>query len=77
MRKKPEKSIIAPVIVVVVTIAFAVFYGVGFLFVTAPLSFGRVLAVGVPAAIAVAAIWVLRQRISEIKSGEEDDLDRY
>ena len=77
MSKKPNKGIAAPVIVVVVTVGFAVFYGVGLVFATQAFTFGRFLAVGIPAVIAIIAVWVLKERIKEIKSGEEDDLDRY
>ena len=72
-----RRKYIAPVVVVVLLcayyIAFAVLVGRT---VELPL-FGKIAAIILPLVICGALIGVLVQRIREIRSGEEDDLDKF
>ena len=72
-----KRGYLAPALVV----AFIVLYyvGVAVLFICVPgiPGWGRALMCIVPAAVCALAVYVLVQRIREIKSGEEDDLDQY
>ncbi len=80
MKKEHNKKIVAAVIASIVIIIFLLFYmifpalfiaedGAPFLFPFFPFIFG----VG----FIICVIVVLMERIKEVKSGQEDDLDKY
>ena len=72
------KKLIFPIIIVVLTVGFSLFWGVGLLLGLRGFAIG--LGVGFlifPLLIAVLAIYVLCERIKEIRSGIEDDLSKY
>jgi len=72
-----SKKLIAPIIVTVITIAFLLFY-FGLIFVLIPLSVGLRLLIGlIPLCLTGVSIYVLVERIKEVRSGEEDDLSNY
>ena len=71
------KKLIAPIIVTVFTIAFLLFY-FGLIFVLIPLSVVLRLLIGlIPLWLAGVSVFVLVERIKEVRSGEEDDLSNY
>ena len=74
---KKRRGYLAPALVV----AFLVLYygGIVALFVCEPgiPGWGKALMCLIPLAVCAVAVYVLVQRIREIRSGEEDDLDQY
>lgn len=73
---KHEKKMVAPVVITVIM----VLYYIGFLLVCIimPLPLWIKLLFGlVPLLLIGVCIFVLRERINEIRSGEEDDLSQY
>ena len=72
-----QKKLIAPIIVTVITIVFLLGY-FGMIFVLIPLSVGLRLMIGmIPLCLAGVSVYVLVERIKEVRSGEEDDLSNY
>ena len=72
-----QKKLIAPIIVTVITIVFLLGY-FGMIFVLIPLSVGLRLLIGmIPLGLAGVSVYVLVERIKEVRSGEEDDLSNY
>ena len=67
---------IAPIIIVFLILAYYIAFGVFFVKFAAPLIL-KLIGIIVPAALSAAFIWLLAQRIKEIKGGEEDDLGKY
>ena len=76
MEHDHRKKMIAPVIVTVLFMACLLIYGV---LVAGAAAFSPVMLIfAIPLiALATAMICVLRDRIQEIKRGEEDDLSNY
>ena len=70
------KKMIAPIIIVFLNLAYYIAFGVFFVKFAAPLIL-KLIGIIVPAALSAAFIWLLVQRIKEIKGGEEDDLGKY
>ncbi|WP_432997979.1 hypothetical protein [Treponema socranskii] len=58
------------------TVAYYAAFAVFFVKFATPLIF-KLIGIIVPAALSAAFIWLLVQRIKEIKGGEEDDLGKY
>ena len=71
-----KKKMIAPVAITVVFLLYLVFYG-RFLLTAAEFSPVMLLAAIPLAALGIGMIQVLKERINEIRSGEEDDLSNY
>jgi len=67
---------IAPIIIVFLILAYYIAFGVFFVKFAAPLIL-KLIGIIVPAVLSAAFIWLLVQRIKEIKGGEEDDLGKY
>jgi len=70
-----RKKMAAPIIV---TVLVVLYYAAYFVFLTVILEGAWKYILGIfPAALAVMMIAVCRERIIEIRSGEEDDLSKY
>ncbi|WP_312832191.1 hypothetical protein [Sedimentibacter saalensis] len=72
-----KKKMIAPIVIT----AVAVLYFIGFVFLFAfddsiPFLI-KILGVAIPLLLAGACVYVLVERIKEIRSGEEDDISKY
>ena len=67
---------IAPIVIVFLTVAYYAAFAVFFVKFGVLLAF-KIIGIIVPAALSAAFIWLLVQRIKEIKGGEEDDLGKY
>ena len=67
---KQTKKLIAPVIITLIIIAYAIFYLIAATCI-------NVLFVIVPIVIIVLSIYMLAERIKEIEDGEDDDLSKY
>lgn len=72
-----KKKMVAPVVVAILLVVYFVVYGVILYNIPdAPVIF-KVLGVAVPLNFGGYAIWAAKDRIEEIKGGEEDDLSQY
>ena len=71
-----KKKMIAPIVITVVFLLYLVFYG-RFLLTAAEFSPVMLLAAIPLAALGIGMIQVLKERLNEIRSGEEDDLSNY
>ncbi|MBR4887754.1 MAG: hypothetical protein IKU17_01280 [Clostridia bacterium] len=74
--KKHGRKMIAPVIIAVLFALYYAGFAAACLFIPTPLWL-RLLMGGGPLALAGVCVYVLVQRIHEIRSGEEDDLADY
>ena len=71
-----KKKMIAPIVITILFLAYLITYGI-IMAVAAEFS-PFLLFLALPlVALGVGMIFVLRSRIREIRSGEEDDLDNY
>ena len=72
-----KKKMIAPVIITIVFIVYLVAYS-AFIFMAASELGPAVILFAVPlVALGIGMVYVLKTRIHEIRSGEEDDLNNY
>ncbi len=71
-----QKKMIAPVVLTVLLSAYMLTYCFVLLSVPMPV-WAKVLVGLIPLAMLGASVYVLIQRIKEIRSGEEDDLSQY
>ena len=70
------KKIIAPVIITIALIIYISFFG--WAFSATPIPFlNKILGLIIPLGFIGVSIYVLIERIKEIRSGEEDDLSKY
>ncbi len=74
--KKYTKKLIAPIVIILVIVAYFATLGVTLLALPLPI-WGKALAIIVPVIFAGIGVYVLIERIKEIRSGEEDDLSKY
>ena len=73
-----NKKMIAPVVVALVLVGYYIFVAVLFLTVVNGVSIVvKTVMVVVPLIVVGFVVWALVERIIEIRSGEEDDLDNY
>ena len=70
------KKYIAPIIISVLVIIYLVLY-FGLIITTIESILGKILVGVLPVAFAGTMIFVLIERIKEIRSGEENDLSKY
>lgn len=70
------KKIIAPIIITCLLILYFIFWILGIINIPDLLGI-KVLGIIIPLAFIGVSIFVLIERIKEIRSGEEDDLSKY
>ena len=70
-----KRKMTAPIVVAIIMVVYFVLY-FGLLLSLLEGAWKFILGI-VPLALAAAMIWVCRERINEIKEGEEDDLGKY
>ncbi|OCN03190.1 hypothetical protein A7X67_13775 [Clostridium sp. W14A] len=71
------KKMIAPIVITVAAVAVFLLWLLGFAMAPGlPLPY-KIIAGLIPAALIGVAVFVLAERIKEIRSGEEDDLGKY
>jgi len=68
---------IAPIIITVVLALYYIGYGIVIFLIDTLPPFVKILGGVVPLFVVGAIVYVLIERIKEIKKGEEDDLDKY
>ena len=71
-----KKKMIAPIIIAVICILYYLIFFLVCLFIPMPLILKLLFGL-IPAALIGVCIFVLVERIKEIRSGEEDDLGKY
>ncbi len=75
MNDEHRKKMIAPIVITVLLVMYYLFY---FGVIIAAIGKTNAVILGIlPLVLGGTSIYVCCQRIREIKSGEEDDLDRY
>ena len=72
-----NKKMIAPVVVAVLLVVYFVFYAAAIVTTVEMGMAMKVLLAVIPLVFAGYAIWAAKERIEEIKGGEEDDLSQY
>ena len=70
------KRLIAPVVITVLMVLILIGYALTCLFIDFFL-FGKIMGILVCMALVGVSVYVLIERINEIRSGEEDDLSKY
>lgn len=79
-KKSKLRRLLPPIIITVILLAVTIYHGIGiFKILTSHKLLGTSSILGfiVVSCLLVAMIYVLFQRINEIKGGEEDDFDKY
>jgi hydrogenase-4 membrane subunit HyfE len=74
--KKSTKKLIAPVVIVAVLTVYLIAFAIAWSYVELPLLV-KIAGVVIPIALIGVGIFVLVERIKEVRSGEEDDLSKY
>ncbi len=75
--KRHWKKMIAPVIITVILVGYYLAFFIWIIRLPQMSLAIRILAGAVPLVLAGVGAWALRERIQEIRSGEEDDLSQY
>lgn len=75
--KPHTKKMIAPILIAVLIIPYYVIIAGVFILIEGIPMWGKLLLIIVPLALAGVMAGVLKSRIDEIRSGEEDDLSKY
>ena len=75
--KKHTKKLIAPIIITVLVVCYFVFYISVGLFITDVPSIVKILMLIIPIGLAILSVYMLIERIREIKGGEYDDIGKY
>lgn len=70
------KKLIAPIVITILLSLYFIGYVVASFFISMPLLF-RIITIGIPLVLVGVSVFVLVERIKEIRSGEEDDLSKY
>lgn len=71
------KKMIAPVVITAIMVLYYIGFAYACLFWDGIPLLGKILGGVIPALLAGVSIYVLVERIREIRSGEEDDLSKY
>jgi len=74
--KNSNKKLIAPIIITILLVIYFGTFVVTCFYVPVPIA-GKIIGFLIPLALICVSIFVLIERIKEIKGGEEDDLSKY
>lgn len=72
-----KKKMIAPIVITIVILLYCVGYAYFYIFGDSISLLVKILGGIIPMLLAGVCIYVLVERIKEIRSGEEDDLSKY
>ena len=75
--KQNGKKLIAPIIIIACVVLYYILIGVAFFLFDGIALWIKIPGLVIPLAFIGVSIFVLRERIKEIRSGEEDDLSQY
>ena len=74
--KKHTKKLIAPIVITAVLAAYLIVYA--FVWTLIPVALWiKIIVAAIPLALVGVCVFVLVERIKEVRSGEEDDLGNY
>ena len=76
-KRTHAKKMTAPIVIAAVLVAYYVGFAIACVTIAAFPPLAKLLFGVVPLALAGVCIWMLMERIKEIRSGEEDDLSQY
>ena len=76
MDPQKTKKLIAPIVITCISVLLLLFYIIAILLLEVPIGISLLLLL-IPLALAGVCIFVLVERVKEIRSGEEDDLSQY
>ena len=74
--KNSSKKLIAPIIITILLVMYFAIFFVMWFYECVPL-IGKIVGSLIPLALMGVSVYVLIERIKEIRSGEEDDLSKY
>lgn len=77
MKKEHKKKMIAPIVIGIIFVLYYIVIGIVYLKLPNIPAIVKLLLAVIPAALAGVAVYVVAERIKEIRSGEEDDLSKY
>lgn len=75
--KSHVKKTIAPIVITLITVLYFIFFGINFISAEDCSFLTKLLGGGIPLVFVAINIYVLIERINEIRNGEEDDLSKY
>lgn len=70
------KKLIAPIIITILLVLYFLGFAVACFLLVMPI-FAKLLGLVIPGALIGVSVFVLAERINEVRSGEEDDLSNY
>ena len=70
------KKLIAPIVITIILVLYLIAYILGLIFIDMPF-IGKFIGALVLLGLIGVSVYVLIERIKEIRSGEEDDLSKY
>ncbi len=76
MNSKQRHKLIAPIIITCISLLFLLSYIIAIILIDLPVGLCLLLLL-IPLALAGVCLFVLVERIKEVRSGEEDDLSQY
>ena len=76
IEKKHKKKMVAPIVISIITVIYFCFYA-AICFSMSVLLITKILFGVIPLALIGVVVYVLVERMNEIRSGEEDDLSKY
>ena len=76
MKREHAKKMAAPIVITILFLMYLVIY-LGLVIMAAGWSTAMLLLAIPLIALGIGMVYVLKERIKEIRSGEEDDLDNY
>lgn len=76
LKKKHKKKMVAPIVISIITVIYFCFYA-AICFSMSVLLITKILFGVIPLALIGVVVYVLVERMNEIRSGEEDDLSKY
>ena len=76
IEKKHKKKMVAPIVISIITVIYFCFYA-AICFSMSVLLITKILFGVIPLALIGVVVYVLVERMKEIRSGEEDDLSKY
>ncbi|GAB6088094.1 hypothetical protein JCM11672_33660 [Alkaliphilus crotonatoxidans] len=71
------KKMIAPIVITAIILLYYIGFIIACIFLDGIPLYGKILGSVIPLLLAGICIYVLVERIKEIRSGEEDDLSKY
>lgn len=74
--KSSNKKIFAPIIITILLIIYFGIFVITCFYISVPIVW-KIIGSLIPLALISVSIYVLMERIKEIRSGEEDDLSKY